>query len=184
MRWLKQNMANANRPQCGLRTIVFQSHWSRQIADETGGTLVEFAITTSLLLMIIFGVLDCSRALYFDHYVSYSAEEAARYAMARGSTWGGAVCSTTTTESCTATTANVTSFVQSITPMGNSSYLSVATTWTGKTPAGSTCTNQNGNNSPGCVVQVKVSYNFNFVLPFLPKNTLLLTSTSAVGVSQ
>jgi Flp pilus assembly protein TadG len=184
MRSLRMHSVNANRSLCGFRSIVFRSCWSRRIADETGGTLLEFAITTSLLLMIIFGVLDCSRALYFEHYVSYSAEEAARYAMVRGSTWGGATCSTTITESCTATTANVTSFVQSITPMGNSSELTVATTWTGKTPAGSTCTNQNGNNSPGCVVQVKVSYSFNFVLPFLPKNTLLLTSTSAVGISQ
>jgi len=184
MRLFGMNPINANRSLGGCRTIAFRSRWSRQIADETGGTLLEFAITTSLLMMIIFGVLDCSRALYFDHYVSYSAEEAARYAMVRGSTWNGATCSATTTESCTATAANLTSFVQSITPMGNSSDLTVATTWTGKTPAGSTCSNQNGNNSPGCVVQVKVSYSFNFVLPFLPKNTILLTSTSAVAITQ
>jgi hypothetical protein len=31
---------------------------------------------------------------------------------------------------------------------------------------------------------VKVSYSFNFTLPFLPKNALLLSSTSAVAISQ
>lgn len=158
--------------------------WGRLMSEETGSTLVEFAVTTTLLLSIIFGILDCSRALYFDHFVCYSAGEASRYAMVRGSTWNNAACTTTMTESCTATSDNVNTLVRAITPMGSSSDLTVTTTWTGKTASGGTCSSKGINNSPGCVVQVQVTYSFNFVLPFLPKNTLPLTSTSAIAITQ
>jgi Flp pilus assembly protein TadG len=183
------------RPQEKHRTAAFKAMKSCKlfarrlatrhlIAEETGATVVEFALTSSLLLMVIFGILDGSRALYFDHYVCYSAEEASRYAMVRGSTWKNATCTTISTESCTATSANVQSLVQANTPMGNSSDLTVTTSWTGKTAAGATCNAKSINNSPGCVVQVQVTYSFNFVLPFLPRNTLPLTSTSAVAITQ
>jgi Flp pilus assembly protein TadG len=158
--------------------------WMRILAEETGDTLVEFAVAMTLLLTLIFAILDFSRAIYFDHYVRYSADEAARYAMVRGSTWNGKACASTASESCTATSANVKAFVTSITPIGSLPSLSVLTTWTGQTPAGVACNNANGNNSPGCVVQVQVAYNFSFVLPFMPNNSLALTSTSAVAVAQ
>lgn len=159
---------------------------SRASAAETGGTMVEGAITLTLLLMAIFGIMDCSRALYCDHYVRYTAEEAARYAMVRGSTWKNATCTTTATESCTATGANVLAWVNSITPPGidTSNNLTVTTTWTGKTPSGLSCTSTSATNSPGCVVRVQIGYNFNFVLPFLPANGILLQSSSSVAISQ
>jgi hypothetical protein len=121
-----------------------------------------------------------------NHYVRYTAEEAARYAMVRGSTWKNATCSTISTESCTATSANVSSFVTSITPAGidTGSNLNVATSWSGKSPSGASCTSTSATNGPGCVVTVKVSYNFNFVLPFLPANTVMMGSTSSVAISQ
>lgn len=158
--------------------------WLKVIADDTGGALVESAITLTLLLTIIFAIMDCCRAIYFDHYVRFAAEEAARYAMVRGSTWNNTPCTSLTTESCTASSDNTKALVKSLTPIGNLNDIAVATTWTGKTPAGAQCSTNNVANSPGCVVQVQVSYNFNFVVPFLPRNTLLLSSTSAVAISQ
>jgi Flp pilus assembly protein TadG len=171
-----------NRPQIAHR----RSRLRCPSSSETGGTLVEAAVTMTLLLMCIFGIMDCSRALYVNHYVRYTAEEAARYAMVRGSTWNNASCATTQTESCTATSANIASYVTSITPAGinTGNNLSVATLWTGKSPSGANCSATNVTNSPGCVVQVQVSYNFNFVLPFLPANALQMGSQSSVAISQ
>jgi Flp pilus assembly protein TadG len=155
-------------------------------AAETGGTMVEAAVSLTLLLMVIFGIMDCSRALYVDHYVRYTAEEAARYAMVRGSTWKNAPCTTATTESCTATSASVASLVDSITPPGidTAHNLTVTTTWNGKTPTGLSCTATSATNGPGCVVQVQIGYNFNFVLPFLPSKGILMQSSSSVAISQ
>ena len=155
------------------------------VSGEQGSSLVEFAVSCSLLFMMIFGIMDFSRALYADHYVSNVAREASRYAMVRGSTWNSATCTTTTTYECSATSANVTSFVKGEIPPGFSpSAVTVTTTWPGKSPSGGSCVTTNGNNSPGCVVTVNVSYSFNFILPFLPTNALVLTSTSSVAIQE
>jgi Flp pilus assembly protein TadG len=152
--------------------------------DDRGSELVEFAVFSSILLMLIFGIMDTSRALYADHYVSSAASQATRYAMVRGSSWS-ANCTTTSTYSCAATKDNITSFVKAVTPPGfNTSNLTVSTSWPGTTASGANCASTNGDNSPGCVVTVQVQYVFNFILPFLPKNAMTLSSTSSVPISQ
>jgi Flp pilus assembly protein TadG len=160
--------------------------WLNRFKSEEGGTLVEASVTLTLLMMVIFGIMDCSRALYAHHYVRYTAEEAVRYAVVRGSTWNNASCTTPSTFSCTATAANIQAQVASAMPAGVEAgdNIAVATIWSGLKPNGTACSVANGANSPGCMVQVKVSYNFNFVLPFLPRNTLLLSSSSASTISQ
>ncbi len=152
--------------------------------DESGSSLLEFTLSATVLLMIIFGIMDGSRALYADHYVSEMAREATRYAMVRGSTWAAA-CTSAPSYNCKANNDNITSYVKGITPMGvNPGSLTVATTWPGTNASGAACITINGMNSPGCIVTSKLSYNFNFVLPFLPTNTLVLTSTSSVTIQQ
>jgi Flp pilus assembly protein TadG len=153
------------------------------LADESGTGLAEIVMSTMALFVLIFGILDCSRALYADHFISHVAREATRYAMVRGSTWNNASCTSASTYSCTATAANVTSYVKSVAPVGiPGADLVVNTTWPGTTASGASCTSSA--NSPGCVVTVQVSYSFNFVLPFLPKNAMVLSSSSAVAISQ
>jgi Flp pilus assembly protein TadG len=152
--------------------------------DQTGSELIEFSLASSVLLLIIFGIMDCSRALYSYHYVAQTARQASRFAAVRGATWGNTSCSTAY-YACTATSADVTNYVKSITPLGfGSSNLSVTTTWPGTTVNGTLCSLLAINNSPGCMVHVKVAYSFGFVLPFLPQSALALTSTSKVMISQ
>lgn len=150
--------------------------------------MIEFAVVAIVLFTCIFGIIGCSQALYTYHFASYAAREGTRYAMVRGSTWGSTSCATTATLVCNATAANVAAYVQSIVPPGISSGtpLSVTTTWPGTELAGSatTCSTTNGNNSPGCQVLVRVSYSFNYSLPFLPTTALALTSTSEVVILQ
>lgn len=153
--------------------------------DESGSEMVEFALSLTVLLMAVFGILGFSLAIFTNHYVANDAREATRYAMVRGSSWAGTSCTTVSTFSCEATNANVQSYVQSITPTGiTSSNLTVTTTWPGTTAAGSSCDTTEGSNSPGCLVMVKVSYPFNFLLPFLPNNTFSLSSISSVTIAQ
>ena len=167
------------------RPTKIQTLWSG-IAGERGEEMIEFAIVAVVLFTCIFAIINCSLLLYTYHFAAYAAREATRYAMVRGSTWGSTSCATTATFSCNATAANVASYVQSIVPPAISSGtpLSVTTTWPGTELAGSatTCTTSNGNNSPGCMVMVQVSYSFNYVLPFLPASALTLRSTSEVVI--
>ncbi len=148
--------------------------------------MVEFAVAVLLLVTVSAAIVDCCRVIYADHYVGYAAAAGARYAMVRGSTWKNASCSTPSTESCTATADNIRSLVKSIAPVGVSTAnnLSVATTWTGTTPSGATCKVLGQTNLPGCVVEVQVSYDFSYALPFMPQNAIHLTSTSGTVIAQ
>ncbi|HEY4356969.1 MAG TPA: TadE/TadG family type IV pilus assembly protein [Acidobacteriaceae bacterium] len=140
--------------------------------------MIEFALTSIVALSMIFGVMDFCRAMYVYHFVSYAAQEGTRYAIVRGSHWSGTSCTTTSTFACQATSANVTSFVQSIAPPGiSANSMTVTTTWPGQTVSGST-TGCSTAQSAGCLVQVKVNVSFNFILPFLPKSAFNFSGTS------
>jgi Flp pilus assembly protein TadG len=164
--------------------LIKEKRFMRLHPDESGSSLIEFAFSLLVLLPAIFGIVYCSLALYVDHYVTNTAREAARYAMVRGSTWSVA-CNVSTDYGCTATDANVTSYVQSITPLGinkSSPPLTVTTSWPGTVTSVSTCAKNA--KDPGCVVSVTVSYSFNFILPFLPTKALTLKSTAAAVIAQ
>ncbi len=163
-----------------LRAIAFTC-----AMDESGQATLEFALTLSLLLTSIFGIMVCSMAFYADHFVTDAAKEATRYAMVRGSSWGSTSCSSYTSYSCVASSSNVTSFVNSIAPTGISpSGISVTTTWPGTDPTGQTCDTTQGKNSPACVVNVEVHYSFKFLLPFVPFGTMNLAGVSSDVITQ
>lgn len=167
---------------------------SKSSATERGSTLVEFAVVITVLLTVMFGIIDFSRAMYAYHFVSNAAREATRYASVRGSacnTWASA---------CPALNTDVTSYVQSIvssgiyvssvttgTPPSTAGALGVTTTWPATTGSGGTCLTggQIKINYPGCVVTVKVQYNYGFSLPYLTSlSKINMTSTSQFVISQ
>jgi Flp pilus assembly protein TadG len=170
------------------RTSIFR-RVRRNLGDDLGGTLAEFAVVLPVLLAFLFGIMDFSRFLYTYHFVSEVAREGTRYAVVRGSTFGATACASTSTFACNATSGNVQSYVQGLTPPGiTPSSLTVTTTWPGTAPTGAAtaCSTASGNNGPGCLVQVLVSYPYHFMLPFLPRSasTWTVTSTSVMVISQ
>ena len=157
------------------------------VLGEEGSALVEFAFVLILVLTFMFGIMDFSRFLYTYHFLSEVAREGTRYAMVRGSSWGSTACASTITFSCNATAANVISYVQGLTPPGiTASSLTVLPTWPGTAPTGAAtaCSTTKGSNSPGCLVQVQVSYPYKFLFPFLPQSTWTIASTSQVVILQ
>jgi Flp pilus assembly protein TadG len=154
-------------------------------SDESGSEIVEFAVSSVLLFTVIFGIFAVCQTLYSDHYVAYMAREATRYALVRGSTFQGTACASSTTFNCAAAATDITAFVISVTPPGfQASNLTVSTTWPGTTPLGAGCASASGTNSPGCLVVVKVTYAYNYTIPFVPAVTVPLTSTSSMAISQ
>jgi Flp pilus assembly protein TadG len=143
-----------------------------------GSTLVEFAFLVPVLFALVFGVIDFGRALYTYHFVSNAAREATRWASVRG--WN---CVDMT--DCNASAAQVSAYVASIVPAGidsSSSRLSVTPTWVAPPNNLAICAIHN--NYSGCAVKVQVSYQFKFVLPFLPASGINMTSTSQMVISQ
>jgi Flp pilus assembly protein TadG len=145
--------------------------------DERGSTIVAFAVGASVLLVVVFGLILMALALYTYNAVSESAREATRYAVVRGS-----ACTSFGT-ACPATAPNIQTYVQSIGFPGiNSNNLTATTAWSAY-PAGGTCKSP-GCNGPGDQVQVTVSYPFLLAIPFVPRRTLSMSSTSEMVISQ
>jgi Flp pilus assembly protein TadG len=174
--------------------LVARSQNSKSSARERGTALVEFAVVITILLTLMFGIIDFSRAMYAYHFVSNAAREATRYASVRGS-----AC-TTWASACPAADTDITSYVQSIVPSGiyvssvttgtppsTAGALGVTTTWPATTGSGVTCltASQTKIKFPGCVVTVKVQYNYGFSLPYLTSlSKMNMTSTSRFVISQ
>jgi Flp pilus assembly protein TadG len=148
-------------------------------ASARGNTLTEFAFILPLLVMVIFGLIDFGRALYTYHFVSDAAREASRWASVRGSQCDPGLLA------CPASQGDVQDYVAGIVPPGIDSSpqaLSVTAAWVA--PPGKVGTCNVFPNNPGCAVQVQVTYNFKFIVPFLPNSTYAMKSTSQMIISQ
>ena len=53
--------------------------------DETGQSLIEFALILPLVLLIITGLFDVARATWQENTLAYAAREGTRYAIVHGS---------------------------------------------------------------------------------------------------
>jgi len=149
-----------------------------RLRGECGSTLLEFVLVIIFFLTMLFGIAGFGMALYAYHFVSNAAREATRYAAVRGST-----C--TSDNSCVvdANPGNtvVQDYVATIVPPGiDNTKVTTSPLWpvqvNGPTICGTTL------NAPGCVVQVQVTYNFNFIFPLISSATLPLSSTSQMVI--
>ncbi len=120
-----------------------------------GAAMVEFALSWTLFfVMTIVGVMDFGRFIWAYNLVAHAARVGTRYAMVRGSK-----------HPTPATAPTVESRVQKDMLILDDSRVIIATTW-------------EPDNSPGSVVQVRVSYQFVPVLGVFQPASVNVASTS------
>ena len=149
------------------------------VFSDAGTALVEFAISASVLLMLVFGIIEMSYALYTYNYVSDAARVATRYAVVRGSGCTGM-------PDCGITAAELQTYIQGIAYPGiKPGSLTATTTWLSASSSQPTtwtaCAGQC--NSPGNAVEIQVTYAFPLFLPFWKSTSLSLKSTSQMVIS-
>ena len=113
-------------------------------------------------------MIELCLAFYSYCMISESAREGTRYAIVRGAT-----CQTSSGASCTASAATLNGVVTNLgwPNLGNGT-VSANTTY------------PDGNENPGSRVQVVVSYVFPYNIPFAPKGTIHMSSTSVMYIVQ
>jgi Flp pilus assembly protein TadG len=150
-----------------------------------GATLVEFAISASVLFSMLFGIMELGLLFYAYNFTSEAAREATRWASVRGST---SCTNTPSLSECNATTAQITSFVRGLGYPGvTSGNISVTTTYlTATTSAGTTTWSSCAGtcNLPQNAVNVKVTYPFPLGVPFVPVTTITVGASSRMIVYQ
>jgi len=145
---------------------------------QRGVTIVEQALILPVLLAVMFGAIDMSRALYAYHYVSYMAREATRWASVRGGGINGS-----------ATTGQIQALVSNVSGMGlDPAQITSNVSWVAPPNRTPLCpgglANSSLNNKPGCMVQVTVNYDYKFIFPFLPSGTFRISSESQMIITQ
>lgn len=149
-----------------------------RVFEEAGSATVEFALTSTILFMSIFGIVGFSMAVFAHHQVSEAAREGSRYAMVRGNS-----CTNNGT-TCTATSAQIQTYVRGLSlPAINSSSLVVTTSYSSY-PTGSSCTPNANCENPGDLVTVQVNYPSSFNVPFVPATVLNMNASSSMVISQ
>jgi Flp pilus assembly protein TadG len=149
---------------------------------DAGSTQVEFALVIILLMTMVLGIMDLSRALYSYHFVSHAARDATRWAAVNGADCGNdSSCNGQGyMNSGTAKATDIQNYVKSITPLGIDSTQVVTTpSW----PGDGTTACPSGSKVPGCPVEVQVQYTLNFMFSLVHKASVTMSSTSQMVIS-
>lgn len=158
----------------------------RRLRGNRGGTLVETAFSIALLLTLLIGFIEACLMVYTYHFISNAAREGTRYAIVRGNTWSqtpwdAGACAAYNNAGCIATGQNIQDYVKSLVFPGiSTSDITVTPTWY-FVPGGASGI---AYNAYGDFIQVKVQYAFPFSIPFVPRSTLTMSSTSQMVISQ
>jgi Flp pilus assembly protein TadG len=161
-----------SRRECPLR---------RSPNKQTGATLVEYAFSILIFLMLIFGAMGFSHALYAYHFVNHIAKEATHWAAVNGQT-----CLQDASCGAPASSADVTAYVMNHIPLGLDQTRIVTSACGVAAPAVS-CADSTPTvcgatpNYAGCTVQVQVAYAYNFIFPLLPANTTVTAPCTQAG---
>lgn len=150
-----------------------------RLKAQDGSALIEYALVFMFLMSMLLGIMDFGRVLYSYHFLSNAARDATRWAAVNGATCGAPTPSNPAGDnSCNgiggmnngpASATDIQTYVARITPPGvDSTNVTTTAIWPG-------C---GGLNSPGCPVEVTISYKFNFAVPFIRSTPLTLSSSS------
>jgi Flp pilus assembly protein TadG len=160
------------RPDRRLREMLLQRRSFKQryalSSEQSGQAIVEIAIALPVIAAFTFAMIELCLAFYSYCMISESARECTRYAAVRGAT-----CLTSANASCTVSPTTVNSYATQIgwPNLGNGTT----------TPS---TTYPDGNENPGSRVQVTVTYVFPYNIPFAPKGSIRMASTSVMYIVQ
>jgi Flp pilus assembly protein TadG len=132
-----------------------------------GQTFAEFATVVLPMLLMVFGIISFAMTVYTYNFLSNAARDAVRYAIVHGSK-----------SSSPADADDIQRFVRSEAKGLTASSISVTTCWNPQ----NSCPGPTGNNSPGKVVSVQVSYTVHPFYPFM-NVTLPLSSSAQMVIS-
>lgn len=150
-----------------------------RLRRDEGSSLVEFALTTVVLVGLLFGVMQLCLAFYNYEVVNEYARAGARYAIVHGSN-----CAYPSGSSCyNDSSSNLQTVVQNFGYPGiNPGNLTVTAT-TGIAPGQTSCLTA-GCKGTGDQITVKVAYSYKLPIPFIPAKSWTMSSSSTMIISQ
>jgi Flp pilus assembly protein TadG len=132
---------------------------SARRSRQKGSAMVELALCLMGFLLLTMGSMEFGWGIYAYNFCSFAAQDAARWGSVRGSL-----------STSPATTATITSFVQSEAVGLDTSLITVTSTW-------------NPDNTPGSTLTVTVGYTIKPLAGIALKQNILVSSTAQFVVN-
>ena len=156
-------------------------HRPRRIARRRGQALVEFAMASIVILMLIFGVVEFGRIVLVYNNIANAARIGARYAITNSSTPNAA---SVTNANVSAIQSNVQTVVKNFLAPGtvniNAAGLNITTTFPNKSCTGTTSTSTCTGTTPGNLVQVTVSYPYDLIISYYTMSITLSNTSEGI----
>ncbi|MGA7460996.1 MAG: TadE family protein [Candidatus Korobacteraceae bacterium] len=147
--------------------------------------MVEFALSLTVLLTLLFGIIDIGRALFAYNWLYNGARQATRWAMVRGSFCDSHL------PGCPngADLPTITEYVTNTLPGGYGNGLDTTGIDTGAVTVSSQCfatriVKPNPPCAPTSTIQIQITYQFQFITPFLNQIKAWPMSSSSERVVQ
>lgn len=144
------------------------------IDGEEGAALVEFAVSTPILVTMVLGIIGFAMEVFSYNCISTAAHEGTRYAQVHG-----ADC-----PSCNLSSSQIASYITGIASEGmntNALTVNVYCGPSGSSPPTGDCgqsTSGTPNDNPGNVVYVQVKYTYTFFSTLIPIKPISIQSVS------
>jgi len=136
--------------------------------EQRGQSLVEFALTFSILMGFVFTFIEVCLMFYTYGLISEMAREGSRYAAVHG-----ASCKTAGGASCTVSADNTNTYVKQLGyPNLAGGTVNVSTTF------------PDGSQAAGNRARVSISYAFPITLAFVPQSAFTLSTSSTATILQ
>jgi Flp pilus assembly protein TadG len=150
---------------------------------ERGSSLLEQSFILVFLLTVMFGIIDCGRALYTYHFVSNVAREASRWASVRSQSCDGSALS-----GCPGDLSGDnlrTAFKANLSSMGlDPTKVTFTTSWVVPPGVGAASCPTPISNNVGCMVHVDVTYAYTFLFaPFIAAPAINMSSSSEMLIT-
>ena len=136
-----------------------------------GQALVEFALVVPFFLLLLFGIIEAGRFIFYYETLSNATREGARYAIVNGANTLGCPSGPPApgSSACDTSGANVAARVKS-SAIGLPNSISVTPTWT-------------PDNGRGSTVEVEAHMTYHVLVPLVPLPDITVTAESTLVIN-
>ena len=145
--------------------------------------MVEFALVAPLFFMLLFGIIEAGRFIFYYETLSHATREGARYAIVNGANTLGCPSGPAApgTSACDAAGANVVTRVRQTAFGVTGPAISVDRCWW--YTACDFVSHGDGDNARGATVTVAATYTYRTLVPLVPLPPITVTAESSLVIN-
>ena len=159
------------------------SHRSPRRRRTRGQALVEFSLVAPMFFILLFGIIEAGRFIFYYETLSHATREGARYAIVNGANTLGCPSGPPSpgSSACDSSGANVVTEVRQAALGVTGTAVTVDRCWWY-----TTCdfaTHGDGDNARGATVTVAASYTYSSLIPLVPIPSITVSAESSLVIN-